>query len=104
MVGMKKGKKTRPMLMEVYAAGMGKSLLPGFRSDIFPLLDRGFIYAYPLVRGSGELGYEWYKKGAKQNKTKTFEDVAVCAKWVQENKLTTYNTLFYTAPVLEDIQ
>lgn len=94
IIGSKKGKKTRPMLMEVYAEGMGKSLLPEFRSDIFPLLDRGFAYVYPLVRGSGELGYDWFKKGTKQNKTKTFEDVAVCAEWLQENKLTTSNTLF----------
>lgn len=94
LIQTKKGKRTRPMLMEIYAEGLGSALLPFFRSDIFPLVDRGFIYAYPLVRGSGELGYEWNKRGAKLNKAKTFEDIAVCAEWLVEKKITLSEALF----------
>lgn len=27
------------------------------------ILDRGFIYGYPLLRGSQELDYDWFHSG-----------------------------------------
>jgi oligopeptidase B len=52
----------------------GLSVLPYFRSTIFSLVDRGFIYAIAHIRGGDDLGYEWYEDAKFLNKKRTFND------------------------------
>jgi oligopeptidase B len=42
--------------------------------EIFPLLDRGFVYAIGHIRGSQAMGVDWYKDGKLFNKINTFTD------------------------------
>lgn len=57
----------------------GHTVDPTFKSDILPLLDRGFVYAIAHVRGGSFLGYKWYEDGKMENKINTFHDFNACA-------------------------
>lgn len=59
----------------IYGYGSyGYSIDPVFNFSIFPLLERGFVYAIAHVRGGSELGREWYENGRLLNKKNTFYD------------------------------
>ncbi len=61
--------------LHLYAYGAyGLSQDPGFRSTIFSLVDRGFVYAIAHVRGGQEWGRRWYEQGRLLNKRNTFND------------------------------
>ncbi len=62
-----------PMLLYAYGS-YGVSLDPGFSGNRLSLLDRGFIYAQPSIRGGGELGEPWREAGRMMNKMNTFTD------------------------------
>ncbi|SFR55028.1 oligopeptidase B [Pseudidiomarina maritima] len=58
-----------------YAYGSyGSSSDPYFRSTIFSLVDRGFVYAIAHIRGGQEMGRQWYEDGKLLNKINTFTD------------------------------
>ncbi|MDX1706575.1 prolyl oligopeptidase family serine peptidase, partial [Pseudidiomarina sp.] len=58
-----------------YAYGSyGSTAEPGFRSTIFSLVDRGFVYAIAHIRGGQEMGRDWYESGKLLNKKNTFTD------------------------------
>jgi oligopeptidase B len=58
-----------------YAYGSyGSSSDPSFRSTIFSLVDRGFVYAIAHIRGGQEMGRHWYEDGKLLNKINTFTD------------------------------
>ena len=56
----------------------GAVINPFFNSNIFPLLDRGFVYAIAHIRGGSFLGTEWYENGKMLNKMNTFNDFISC--------------------------
>lgn len=68
---------TKPLLIEGYGA-YGISMKLYYNKYIFPLLDKGFIYAIPHVRGGGYLGTAWYRDGKLLNKKNTFKDFIAC--------------------------
>lgn len=47
---------------------------PAFRSNILPLVDRGFVFAIAHIRGGDEMGRRWYNDGRLLNKKNTFYD------------------------------
>lgn len=58
-----------------YAYGSyGSSSDPYFRSTIFSLVDRGFVYAIAHIRGGQEMGRQWYEDGKLLKKINTFTD------------------------------
>lgn len=58
-----------------YAYGSyGSSSDPYFRSTVFSLVDRGFVYAIAHIRGGQEMGRQWYEDGKLLNKINTFTD------------------------------
>lgn len=58
-----------------YAYGSYGSISePWFRSTIFSLVDRGFVYAIAHIRGGQEMGRHWYEDGKMLNKMNTFTD------------------------------
>jgi oligopeptidase B len=52
---------------------------PMFDPARLSMLDRGFVFAIPHVRGGGEMGRAWYEDGKFLNKTNTFTDFIACA-------------------------
>lgn len=62
-----------PLLLEAYGS-YGFSSDPIFDSDVFSLLDRGFVYAIAHVRGGQEMGRHWYEDGKLLKKKNTFYD------------------------------
>ncbi|HPS39057.1 MAG TPA: prolyl oligopeptidase family serine peptidase [Candidatus Cloacimonadota bacterium] len=66
---------------------------PYFSTTLFPLLDRGLIYAVANIRGGGEFGKGWYDAGRLHNKITTFTDFIACIDWLIDNGITTKNRL-----------
>lgn len=62
-----------PMLLYAYGS-YGVSIDPSFSSNRVSLLDRGFVYAQPSIRGGGELGEPWREAGRMMKKLNTFND------------------------------
>lgn len=64
---------TAPLL--VYGYGSYGATIPiYFSSTIFPLIDRGFVYAFAHIRGGADLGRQWYYEGRQLKKMNTFND------------------------------
>ena len=70
---------SRPMLLYAYGS-YGASTDPSFNSNIFSLVDRGFVYAIAHVRGGQEMGRGWYDDGKMLRKKNTFTDFIAAAK------------------------
>lgn len=67
-----------PLLLYAYGS-YGYTTEPTFRSSVFSLVDRGFVYAIAHIRGGQEMGRRWYDQGKMLHKRNTFydfEDVA----------------------------
>ncbi len=69
---------SRPMLLYAYGS-YGASTDPSFNSNIFSLVDRGFIYAVAHIRGGQEMGRGWYDDGKMLRKKNTFTDFTAAA-------------------------
>jgi oligopeptidase B len=69
---------SRPMLLYAYGS-YGYSTDPGFASNIFSLVDRGFVYAIAHIRGGQEMGRGWYDDGKMLRKKNTFTDFIAAA-------------------------
>jgi oligopeptidase B len=81
-----------PMLLYAYGS-YGISLDPGFSSNRLSILDRGFIYAQPSIRGGGELGEEWRDAGRMMHKMNTFTDYIDVADYLIRNRYTSRDRL-----------
>lgn len=69
----------------LYAYGSyGISMEPGFDFTRKLWLERGGIYAIANLRGGGEYGEEWHKAANLTKKQTTFDDLAACAKFLEE--------------------
>lgn len=66
----------------------GVSIPLSFRSTIFSLVDRGFVYVLAGIRGGDDLGIDWHEKAKFTNKKKTFLDFIDVADYLVEHKYT----------------
>ena len=65
----------------LYAYGAyGIATPPGFNTNRFSLLDRGYAFAIAHIRGGDEMGYQWYLDGKLDRRTNTFNDVVDAAR------------------------
>ncbi len=84
----KKGYKqdgTAPLYQYAYGS-YGSSSDPYYRSTIFSLVDRGFVFAIAHIRGGQEMGRDWYEHGKLLHKKNTFTDfIDVTKHLVAEN-------------------
>jgi oligopeptidase B len=80
--------------MLLYAYGSyGYSIDPDFSSNRLSLLDRGFIYAQPSIRGGGELGEPWREAGRMMKKMNTFTDFIDVADYLIKSRYTSADRL-----------
>jgi len=59
-----------------------------FDSMLFSLLDRGFVWAIPQIRGTKFFDFDWYSQGIAENKIKHLTDYIDVAMHLLENKIT----------------
>lgn len=78
----KKNNYKRIFMTSYGSYGIGSE--SGFNSSVYSLINRGFVYAIPHVRGGGELGQEWHDGGKMMNKRNTFTDFIDCAEFLIE--------------------
>ncbi|WP_255158071.1 S9 family peptidase [Siphonobacter sp. BAB-5385] len=76
-----------PVLMTGYGS-YGYSSDAYFDSDVFSLVDRGFVYAIAQIRGGSDLGEQWYEDGKLQKKMNSFTDFIACAEYLIREKYT----------------
>ncbi len=81
-----------PTLLYGYGS-YGATTDPRFSIRIPSLLARGFVYAIAHIRGSGDLGEEWYEAGKMLNKKNTFTDFIACAEHLIKEKYTSPDKL-----------
>ncbi len=81
-----------PCVLNGYGA-YGSSSSFGFNSNIFSMLDRGFVWATAQIRGGADMGIAWHDDGKMMHKRNTFTDFAACADelvysgWTSRDKL-----------------
>ncbi len=61
---------------------------PNFSPNRLSLLDRGFVYAIAHIRGSSDMGEQWYQDGKLMKKKNTFTDFIACAEELIAQKFT----------------
>lgn len=61
---------------------------PNFSPNRLSLLDRGFVYAIAHIRGSSDMGEQWYQDGKLMKKKNTFTDFIACAEELIAQKYT----------------
>jgi oligopeptidase B len=81
-----------PTLMQGYGS-YGYNTDADFRSSVFSLVDRGFIFAIAQVRGGSEMGEQWYDNGKLLKKKNTFTDFIACAEFLINEKYTSPDKL-----------
>lgn len=83
---------SNPCLLYSYGS-YGYSSDAYFNSNVFSLVDRGFVYAIAQIRGGSDLGEEWYEDGKLQKKMNTFTDFIACAEHLVKEKYTSSEKL-----------
>ena len=81
---MKRGLKldgSNPMLLYAYGS-YGINTEPGWSSNVYSLVDRGFVYAIAHIRGGQEMGRDWYDNGKMLRKLNTFHDFIDVARYL----------------------
>lgn len=76
----KEGKK--PTLFISGYGSYGSRNTPAYNPWIYPLLQKGVVYAIAHVRGGGDLGDGWYLDGKLLNKKNTFTDFIDCTEYL----------------------
>ena len=73
----------------VYAYGSYGIGMPAFfRSSVFSLIDRGYVFSVAHIRGGDDKGYNWYLQGKMRNKMNTFYDFIDCCEHLIQRKYT----------------
>ncbi len=81
-----------PLLLYAYGS-YGATTEPGFNSNVFSLVDRGFVYAIAHIRGGQEMGRKWYDDGKMLRKMNTFNDFVDVARYLIKSGYTTSDRL-----------
>ncbi|MBA3818840.1 MAG: S9 family peptidase [Deltaproteobacteria bacterium] len=62
--------------------GFNVNMTPGFASSRALWIERGGIYAIPNLRGGGEYGEDWHRKGMLLEKQNVFDDFIAAAEYL----------------------
>jgi prolyl oligopeptidase len=76
-----------PLFMYGYGA-WGWIAFPWYQPHVVAMLEQGWVYALPGIRGGGEYGESWHQAGIGRNKQNAIDDYIHAARWLIENKYT----------------
>jgi prolyl oligopeptidase len=62
--------------------GFGSCVTPRFTAFATFLIEQGFLFAVPALRGGSELGEEWHLAGKCENRQNSFNDFIAAAEWL----------------------
>jgi prolyl oligopeptidase len=62
--------------------GFGSCVTPRFTAFATFLIEQGFLFAVPALRGGSELGEQWHVAGKRQNRQNSFDDFIAAAEWL----------------------
>jgi len=77
----------RPVIMTAYG-GFGKSMTPQFTVLVTVLLELGFVFALPNIRGGGEFGKEWHQAAIGSKRQVAIDDFIAAADWLCSERIT----------------
>jgi prolyl oligopeptidase len=67
--------------------GFGSCATPRFTAFATFLMEQGFLFAVPALRGGSELGDQWHRAGKRENRQNSFNDFVAAAEWlIQEQR------------------
>ena len=66
--------------------GFGSCVTPRFTAFATFLIEQGFLFAVPALRGGSELGEEWHRAGMGHNRQNSFDDFMAAAEWLIEQR------------------
>jgi prolyl oligopeptidase len=70
-----------PVIMTAYG-GFGLTLTPQFSAFVSVMLELGFLFAVPEIRGGGEHGRQWHEAARGRNRQIAFDDFISAAEWL----------------------
>jgi prolyl oligopeptidase len=79
--------RNRPMIMTAYG-GFGVTLTPQFSTFVAVMLELGFLFALPQIRGGGEHGQRWHEAARRRNRQVAFDDFISAADWLCDRGFT----------------
>jgi prolyl oligopeptidase len=62
--------------------GFGSCVTPRFTAFATFLMEQGFLFAVPALRGGSELGEQWHRAGKGENRQNSFNDFVAAAEWL----------------------
>jgi prolyl oligopeptidase len=62
--------------------GFGSCVTPRFTAFATFLMEQGFLFAVPALRGGSELGEQWHHAGKGGNRQNSFDDFVAAAEWL----------------------
>jgi len=62
--------------------GFGSCVTPRFTAFASFLIEQGFLFVVPALRGGSELGEQWHKAGMRENRQNSFDDFMAAAEWL----------------------
>jgi prolyl oligopeptidase len=62
--------------------GFGSCVTPRFTAFATFLMEQGFLFAVPALRGGSELGEQWHCAGKRENRQNSFNDFVAAAEWL----------------------
>ena len=86
---------TNPCLLEAYG-GFGVISSPRYDNGLLHFIDKGGVYAYAEIRGGGEKGTDWHKRGSGVNKIKGLNDFIDASEFLIKEKYTNPEKLAIT--------
>ena len=75
------GSSPLPTFLTGYG-GFGSCVTPRFTAFATFLLEQGFLFAVPALRGGSELGEQWHRAGKRENRQNSFNDFVAAAEWL----------------------
>lgn len=66
---------------------------PWYQPHVVAMLEKGWVYALPGIRGGGEYGESWHQAGIRRNKQNAIDDYIYAARWLIENRYTSASRL-----------
>jgi prolyl oligopeptidase len=62
--------------------GFGSCVTPRFTAFATFLMEQGFLFAVPALRGGSELGEQWHRAGKREKRQNSFNDFVAAAEWL----------------------